>query len=70
MSPADFADWLKLMKDTRRWSKARCLEELGAGPNQARRWIDPKGKGPSQTVALACSAICQGLPPWTAPKRS
>jgi hypothetical protein len=64
VTPADFAAWLDHMKRTRGWSAARCLKALGASNNAAKRWSDPKRKGPGQAIAYACAAIDADLEPW------
>lgn len=63
MTAADFSAWVALMKATRGWSKTRCASELDCGINQIARWSRTGAPG---YIALACSAICQGFPPWRA----
>lgn len=67
MTPDDFAAWLAQMKAERNWSIARCLRELEASTNQAIRW---RAKAPPRYIALACTALCNELPPYGAPERS
>ena len=58
MTSADFAAWL----EHQRFTYAEAARRLGCGPNSPRIWAT--GQKPPLYIALACSAISQGLPPW------
>lgn len=44
-------------------SDREAARQLGCSPNQLRKWL--RGELPVPlTIALACSALAFGLPPW------
>lgn len=59
MTPADLRAWIEM----RNLTDTEAAAEIGCSPNQLRKWL--RGELPiKRTVALACSALAFGLPPW------
>ncbi len=65
MSSADFAAWVTMMKETRKWSALRCARELGISYNTLKAYLT---KDPPDAIGFACTAIAQGWPQWRAPQ--
>lgn len=61
MPAADFAAWCAHVEGTRGWSGREISRQLGCGVNQVKIWRE---NGAPRHIALACSAISHGLPPW------
>lgn len=57
MTGEQFTEWMEHMG----FNKLQAAEALGAGRNSIPRWQE---KGTDRTIALACSAIAEKLPPW------
>jgi transcriptional regulator with XRE-family HTH domain len=45
------------------WSERETARRLGVSQNGLRRWLAGVSPVPL-TIALACSALAYGLPPW------
>jgi transcriptional regulator with XRE-family HTH domain len=59
MTPADLRAWITMRNIT----DTEAAAEIGCSPNQLRKWL--RGElSIKRTVALACSALAFGLPPW------
>lgn len=59
MTPADLRAWI----DMRNITDTEAARQIGYSPNQLRKLL--RGERPiKRTVALACSALAFGLPPW------
>jgi hypothetical protein len=57
MKAEDFTAWLAHMG----WSQRRAARELGCAQNSIKAWL---ANGAPTYIGFACSAVCQGLPPW------
>jgi transcriptional regulator with XRE-family HTH domain len=61
MTPTDFAAFVALCKERHGWSKSEIARQLGCGRNMVSKWMETE---PPRYIALACSAILQGFPPF------
>jgi hypothetical protein len=59
MTPTDLRLWI----DTRNVSDREAAKQLGCSRTSLRKWLAGKGPIPYY-IALACSALAWGLPPW------
>jgi predicted DNA-binding transcriptional regulator AlpA len=60
MTPADLRLWI----DTRNVSDREAAKQLGCSRNSLRKWLRTGNIPPY--IALACSALAWGLPPFRA----
>lgn len=68
MTARDFQEWMARMAFDKHGGTKAAAEALGVTPAMIRRYSS--GMGPAgpvaypKTLALACSALAMGLPPW------